>query len=124
MYRIAFSPRSFSACLSTVALACGLHAQAVPDSATFTPRLDEAAVLRIAGLRMTDRMNELGYPQARLCADGVWWASQVRVGHTNRGSCRKVNGCTVTHHRTVLVDDRTGRVIDRCMTKHIMPNHE
>ncbi len=124
MFRITFSPRLLIVWLSTVALAYGLRAQAVPDSATFTPRLDEAAVLRIAGLRMTDRMNELGYPQARLCADGVWRASQVRVGHTNRGRCRRVNGCTVTHHRTVLVDDRMGRVIDRCMTKYIMPNYE
>ena len=124
MVRLAFNPRLFSSWMNIVALATGLHAQDVTDSATVTPRLDEAAVLRIAGLRMTDEMNELGYPQARLCEDGVWRASQVRIGHTDRGRCRRVNGCTVMHRRTVLVDDRTGRVIDRCMTKSIMPNYE
>ena len=124
MHSNAFSPRLLTVWLSTVALACALRAQAGPDSALVTPRLDEAAVLRIAGMRMTDEMNELEHPGARLVEGGIWQASQLRIGHTNRGRCRKVNGCTVIRRRTVLVDDRTGRVIDRSKSKQVMPNYE
>jgi len=96
----------------------------VSGSGLVAPRLDEAAVLRIAHMDERGTKSELEIPQARVDTMGVWHAVQVRVGHTNRGFCGKVNGCTVLRQRTVLVDDRTGRVLHRSKQKSLVPNYE
>ncbi len=115
--------RDLAVGLFTVIMPCMLVAQ-VSGSGLVAPRLDEAAVLRIAHMDERGTKSELEIPQARVDTMGVWHAVQVRVGHTNRGFCGKVNGCTVLRQRTVLVDDRTGRVLHRSKQKSLVPNYE
>lgn len=88
------------------------------------PRLDTVTVLRKARLGDQRNLGEIERPSVRFMEDGNWEVIQLRTSHTEKGPCARTNGCTVIKGVTVVINDRTGRVVSREKDEDVYPNYE
>ena len=66
-------------------------------------------------------------PHARLVRlEGrcVWNVQLDTYRHTNRGECKRTNGCTLVKTTRLWFDAETGRLIRRKKSRRLYPNYE
>lgn len=56
--------------------------------------------------------------------DNHWLVSTQKSSHSDRGSCKRTNGCTIIETRKVIIDAETGKIVDKKRTKDKYPNYE
>jgi hypothetical protein len=53
-----------------------------------------------------------------------WLVISQKSTHSDRGSCKRTNGCTIIETREVVIDAETGKIVDKKRTKDKYPNYE
>lgn len=54
----------------------------------------------------------------------TWTVVSSKSRYTNRGRCKRTNGCTLVKTETLIIDARTKKVLSRNNNKKIYPNYE
>ncbi|NLA23338.1 MAG: hypothetical protein GX879_00055 [Bacteroidales bacterium] len=54
----------------------------------------------------------------------VWIITSEDYKTTNRGKCKKTNGCTIVRSKTVWIDDKTHKILKKKTSKKKLSNYE
>ena len=64
-------------------------------------------------------------PGAKLDAEyNYWLVFSQKSTHSDRGSCKRTNGCTIIEIRTIVIDAETGKIVRKERNKDKYPNYE
>ena len=54
----------------------------------------------------------------------IWIITSLCYETTHKGDCKHTNGCTIVIRKTISIDAKTGKVIDKKKTRKKTPNYE
>lgn len=99
---------------------------ACSQTAPCASKLDSSDVIRIARKKKV-YWAEDWQCKPQLKFDGLrceWTVTTCKMHHTNRGDCKRTNGCTVTTMATLVINATTHKIVSLEKKEHLTPNFE
>jgi hypothetical protein len=112
--------------LSLLLFCCsGAYGQAASSDDGSNLKISKDQAIAIAGNYFSRLGKDWDAPGADLDVKyNEWLVFSQKTTHSDRGPCKRTNGCTIIETRTVAVDAETGKIIRKGRTKDKYPNYE
>lgn len=91
------------------------------------PAYGAEQAIAIAQAKVPGMLNPYAGPHAVLIpfkGDCYWQVKVSTSRHTNRGNCKRTNGCTLVKMTNLYIDPDSGKIAHRKTRKKLYPNYE